>query len=214
MLRVKSKANAVPTGTSLKRLSLNLHQVLCIAQPKLCLDPLHKGFFRELSQGQPKDRVCVIDEAKAHKMFIECSLSKEVLQQWVSDWTGEYLGIFAETVLDMLEVHSVSPYEVAELVNKFESKDLQALSRQCSRYRVKYKRIGRGATDPKTGNSLAYHSVRFPNGVEAYIAYDFDAYEVLQDLELPALQPQEVSDNGYMVLTTAQAFSLGVYSQC
>ena len=56
-------------------------QVLCIAQPKLFLDPLHSGFFRELSQGQPKDRVCVIDEAKAHELFIECSLSKAVLQQ-------------------------------------------------------------------------------------------------------------------------------------
>ena len=188
-------------------------QVLCIAQPKLCLDPLHRGFFRELSQGQPNDRVCVIDEAKAHKMFIECSLSKEVLQQWVSDWTGEYLGIFAGTVLDMLEVHSVSPYKVTELVDKFEDKDSQVLARQCSRYRVKYKRIGRGATDPKTGNSLAYHSVRFPNGAEAYVAYDCEAYERLLELDMPALKPQEVFDNGYMVFTPTQAFSLGVYVQ-
>ena len=102
---------------------------------------------------------------------------KQVLQQWTHDWEGESLGDFAELVIDMLEKyrHKVSPYEVAELVNKFESKDLQALSRQCSRYRVKYKRIGRGATDPKTGNALAYHSVRFPNGVEAYVAYDCEA---------------------------------------
>ena len=189
-------------------------QVLCIAQPKLFLDPLHSGFFRELSRGQPKDRVCVIDEAKAHELFIECSLSKAVLQQWTHDWEGEKLGDFAELVIDMLEKykHKVSPYEVAELVNKFESKDLQVLSKQCSQYRVSYERTGRGATDPKTGNSLAYHSVRFPNGAEAYVAYDCEAYDRLLELDMPALKPQEVFDNGYMVLTPAQAFSLGVYS--
>ena len=188
-------------------------QVLCIAQPKLFLDPLHRGFFRQLSQGQPSDRVCVIDEAKAHDLFIDCALPKAVLQQWVRDWSGEHLGEFAALVLDMLEVHSVSPYKVAELVNKFEDKDLQALSKQAARFRAPYEMIGRGATDPKTGNALSYHSVMFPNGVSVHVAYDFDAYERLLELDMPALQPQEVSEQGFMTLTPAQAFGLGVYEQ-
>ena len=187
-------------------------QVLCIAQPKLFLDPLHRGFFRELSKGQPSDRVCVIDEAKAHELFIECSLSKAVLQQWVRDWSGESLGDFAEQVLTMLEVKKCSPYAIAELVNGFSDKEIQVLSKQASRYRVKYKRIGRGATDKDTGQVLARHSVQFAGGVSAYVSIDFDAYEALQDKGLPVLQPTEVSDNGFMTLTPAQAFGLGVYN--
>ena len=186
-------------------------QALCIAQPKLFIDPTYRGFFKQLSKGQPSDRICVIDEAKAHNMFLECSLSKAVLQQWVSDFSGEYLGEFAEMVLEMLEVHSVSPYEVAALVDKFEDKDLRELSRQCVRYRLPYKRIRRGYTDKKSGNALAYHCVEFQGSVSAYIAVDYDAYDLLQAADLPTLQPQEVSEQGYMTLTPSQAFALGVY---
>ena len=121
-------------------------QVLCIAQPNLFLDPLHRGFFRQLSKGQPSDRICVIDEAKAHDLFIECSLSKTVLQRWVKDWAGESLGDFAEKVLDLLEVRDGSPYAVAELVDSISNNDLQELSHRCCRYRVPYERIDRGAT--------------------------------------------------------------------
>lgn len=188
-------------------------QVLCIAQPKLFLDPLHRGFFRELSKGQPSDRVCVIDEAKAHDLFIDCSLPKAVLQQWVRDWAGEALGDFAEKVLDMLEVKTLSPYAIAELVNGFSDKELRTLSKQASRYRVKYERIGRGATDQDTGQVLARHSVQFAGDIEAYVALDFDAYKALQDKRLPAIPPQEVLDSGFMTLTPAQAFALGIYKQ-
>ena len=186
-------------------------QVLCIAQPKLFIDPLYRGFLRQLSQGQPSDRVCVIDEAKAHDLFIECSLSKTVLQQWVSDWAGESLGAFAEKVLGMLEVKGCSPYEVAELVNGHNDNELRVLSRQCSRFRISYKMIDRGATDKETKKVYAYHSVEFENGVSAYMAVDFKAYDALLDKGLPALPPQEVSKSGYLVLTPAQAFSLSVH---
>ena len=187
-------------------------QVLCIAQPKLFLDPLHRSFFRELSRGQPSDRVCVIDEAKAHELFIECSLSKAVLQQWVRDWSGESLGDFAEQVLTMLEVKKCSPYAIAELVSGFSDKEIQVLSKQASRYRVKYKRIGRGATDKDTLQVYARHLVRFvDSGIEAYVAVDFDAYEALHARELPAIQPIEISDKGFLTLTPAQAFALGVH---
>ena len=188
-------------------------QVLCIAQPKLFLDPLHRGFFRELSRGQPSDRICVIDEAKAHDLFIDCPLPKAILQQWVRDWAGEALGDFAEKVIDMLEVKTLSPYAITKLVNRFSDKELRTLSKQASRYRVKYERIGYGATDRDTGQVLARHSVQFTGRVSAYVSIDFDAYETLQDKRLPALPPQEVLDSGFMTLTPAQAFALGIYKQ-
>ena len=156
-------------------------QVLCIAQPKLFIDPMHREFFRNISQGQPSDRVCVIDEAKAHDLFIECELSKAVLQQWVKDWSGESLGIFAEKVLDMLEVRDVSPFLVAELVNAYNDQELRELSRRCCRYRVPYEKVDRG-TEVLQDKGL---SVIAPM--------------------------TEASKKEYLTLTPAQAFSRGIY---
>ena len=86
--------------------------VLCIAMPKLFIDPSFSGFFTQLTKPPKKDvlpdideakpkakkpkpteRLHVIDEAKAHDMFIDYSLDKERLQQWVRDWKGHKLGI-------------------------------------------------------------------------------------------------------------------------
>lgn len=187
-------------------------QVLCIAQPKLFIDPHFSGFFKELSKGQPNDRICVIDEAKAHEMFIDCSLSKEVLQQWVRDWAGESLGDFAAKVLDVLEVRNATPYTVAELVGGLTDQEMRRLSRQCIRYRLPYQRIERGATEKDTLKVLAHHSVGLANGVSAYVAVDYEAYEALQNKGLRVLQPQEVSESGSLTLTPAQAYALGVYS--
>ena len=186
-------------------------QVLCIAQPKLFIDPQYTGFFNQLSRSQPSDRVCIIDEAKPHDMYIECQLSKTLLQQWVRDWAGEKLGICAERMLSMLEVHSLPPYEVAQLVNAFEDSGLRVMSRQSTRYNVLYERLNHSAIDKGTFEKLAHHSVQFENGVFAYVAVDFDAYEILKRKNLPVVPPQEVSGKGFLMLTPAQAFALGIY---
>ena len=144
-------------------------------------------------------------------MFIECSLSKEVLQQWVSDWVGESLGMFAEIMLNMLEVHSVSPYEAASLINEYNDNDLRVLSRQCTRFRVPYEKSEIGYTEKNTGDVLAYHSIEFMTTGWAYIPVDFEAYHRLLELDNPALPPQEIQKNGHITLTPPQAFSLMVY---
>ena len=187
-------------------------QVLCISHPNLFIDPASKGFFQELSKGQPKDRICVIDEAKAHELFIDCFLSKSVLQQWVKNWSGKELGIFAETVLDMLEIKTRAPYEIAELVNTFDATNLERLSRQASQYRVGYEKIDRGYTEIGETKPIAEHLARFDNGAAVYVAVDFDAYERFEELEISALQPMEIEAKGHLTLTPSQAFRFGVFT--
>ena len=187
-------------------------QVLCISHPNLFIDPASKGFFQELSKGQPTDRICVIDEAKVHKLFIKCALPKIVLQQWVKNWRGKELGIFAETVLDMLEIKTRAPYEIAELVNAFDPTDLDRLSRQASRYRVGYEKIDRGYTEIGETKPIAEHLARFDNGASAYVAVDFDAYERFEELGISALQPMEIKAKGHLTLTPSQAFRFGVFT--
>ena len=186
-------------------------QVLTIAMPKLFIDPAFTGFYRQLAKRQPKDRLHVIDEAKAHEMFIDCSLSKELLQQWVQDWQGEKLGIFAEAVLHLLEVKTEAAYEIARTVSKLDEKDITLMARQASRFRISYTRVRDSKTDPITGNALAYHAVQFENGQIVFIAFDFDAYKRLRELDIPAMQPTEIEDAGYLTLTPSQAFRFGIF---
>ena len=210
-------------------------QVLTIAQPKLFIDPSYEGFYTQLekkpkkndfddlpgfdvkredkpdAKTQDKNRLHVIDEAKAHEQFIENSLSKERLQQWVRDWHGEKLGVFAKNALGILEVDTLDPYLVATLVSEYGDKDLKIMAHQASRFRVGYTRTARIKLDPETNKTLAKHAVQFEKGQIVFVAVDFEAYQRLSDLEIPTFQPTEIKDTGHMTLTASQAFRFGVY---
>ena len=187
-------------------------QALCIAQPKLFIDPTYRGFFAELSKGAPPNRICIIDEAKAHDLFIDCKLSKSVMQQWCTQWKGEALGRFAEELLTVLEVENQHPYAVVDLINCLDDSEIRLLSRQCSRYRAPYQKVDRGMTDKDTRLVYAHHSVKFENGVYAYVAVDAEVYKALREQDLPVLQPQEIQAKGFLTLTPAQAFQFDIYN--
>ena len=186
--------------------------VLCIAMPKLFIDPSFSGFFSQLSKRQPKDRLHVIDEAKAHDMFIDYSLDKERLQQWVRDWKGYKLGFFAETVLTLLEVETADPYEIAKAVGNLDDDDIAVMARQASHFRVRYIRSAKSKGDPETNKPLAKHAAQFDNGRIVFIAVDFDAYKRLIELDILAMQPAEIEPFGHFMLTASQAFRFGIYS--
>lgn len=209
--KCRVQADCQKTGYLSQIPAAQFTHVLTIAMPKLFMDPAFAGFFRLLSKRQPKDRLYVIDEAKAHDMFIDCSISKELLQQWVRDWQGEKLGVFAAVALHQLEVKTSDAYDIAEFVSDFDEKDIAILARQASRFRVAYTRIIQSKADPISGNALAYHAVRFEKGQIAYISVDFDAYKRLIELEIPALQPTEIQDTGHLMLTPSQAFRFSIY---
>ena len=191
-----------------------LTHVLCIAMPKLFIDPSFSGFFSQLSKRQPKDRLHVIDEAKAHEMFIDYSINKELFQQWVRDWSGHKLGMFSEIALQILEVKSktLDPYDLAELINDCADDDIAVMARQAALFRVRYIRSAESKGDPETNKTLAKHAVQFDNGRIVYIAIDYDAYERLIELGISAMQPAEIEPFGYLMLTASQAFRFGIYS--
>ena len=205
--------------------------VLCIAMPKLFIDPSFSGFFTQLSnppkkdvlpdiadtkpkpKTNPKDRLHVIDEAKAHDMFIDYSLDKERLQQWVRDWSGHKLGMFAEMAIQILEVKAktLDPYDLAMLVNDYDDDDIAEMARQAAHFRVRYIRSVESKGDPETDKPLANHAMQFDNGRIVFVAVDFDAYERLIELGIPAMQPAEIEPFGYFMLTPSQAFRFGIY---
>ena len=206
--------------------------VLCIAMPKLFIDPSFSGFFTQLTnppkkdvlpdiadtktkqKTKQKDRLHVIDEAKAHDMFIDYSLDKERLQQWVRDWSGHKLGMFAEMAIQILEVKAktLDPYDLAVLVNDYDDDDIAEMARQAAHFRVRYIRSAESKADPETDKPLANHAMQFDNGRIVFIAVDFDAYERLIELGISAMQPAEIEPFGYFMLTASQAFRFGIYS--
>ena len=204
--------------------------VLCIAMPKLFIDPSFSGFFTQLTNPPKKDvlpdmdeaepkpkktkptqRLHVIDEAKAHDLFIDYSLDKERLQQWVRDWKGHKLGLFAEAVLTLLEVETADPYEIAKAVGNLDDDDIAVMARQASHFRVRYIRSAESRADPETNKTLAKHAAQFDNGRVVFIAVDFEAYERLIELGVPAMQPAEIEPFGHFMLTPSQAFRFGIY---
>ena len=190
-----------------------LTHVLCIAMPQLFIDPSFSGFFSQLSKGQPKDRLHVIDEAKAHDLFVDYSLDKERLQQWVRDWSGHKLGMFAEMAIQILEVKAktLDPYDLAMLVNDYDDDDIAEMARQAAHFRVRYIRSAESKADPETDKPLANHAMQFDNGRIVFIAVDFDAYERLIELGISAMQPAEIEPFGHFMLTPMQAFRFGIY---
>ena len=205
--------------------------VLCISMPKLFIDPSFSGFFSQLSnppkkdvlpdiadtktkpKTKPKDRLHVIDEAKAHDLFVDYSLDKERLQQWVRDWSGHKLGMFAEMAIQILEVKAktLDPYDLAMLVNDYDDDDLAEMARQAAHFRVRYIRSVESKVDPETNNPLANHAMQFDNGRIVFVAVSFDAYERLIELDIPAMQPAEIEPFGHFMLTASQAFRFGIY---
>ena len=76
-------------------------------KPLLFLDPQYSGIVEEiLKQNDNTKRLCIIDEAEAHKLFIECNTSKNILEDWSVNWHGNALGNFAKALLNVLETKS------------------------------------------------------------------------------------------------------------
>lgn len=182
-------------------------QVQLIAMPQLFIDPAHAGFLSRLDTAE---RLHIIDEAKAHGLFLPCSLTKETLQMWGKHWRDTELGTVASRILQILEVDCESPYHVVEYIRTLTDKQIETLSKSTTRYRVSYTREETGAVDKETEQVLAYHKVHLDNNIWAYVATDTDGYEILREKGEPTIPPQAIEAKGYLELTPAQALLLGI----
>ena len=190
----------------------SVSQVLCIAHPSLFIDRSFAGFFSQVSKSQDFDhRYFVIDEAKAVNLFSEYQLSKSVLQQWVRDWNGEPLGVFADAAIDALE-KDCEPYRVVELVESLTEKEINRLYRDATLYRLPYSRLAQRTYDKETKRFLLSTSiVQFTDGGFAYVALDWDAYESLVEKGEPVIAPMAVSEKGTLSLSFRQMQRAGAF---
>ena len=182
-------------------------QVLLIAMPKLFIDPAHAGFLSRLDTAE---RLHIIDESKAHELFLECSLAKETLQTWVKHWRNTELGTVASRILQILEVDCKDPYEVVKYIDTLSDEQIERLSKSTTCYRLAYTRNEKGAVDEDTERVLAYNQAEFDNDIWAYVATDTEGYDILREKSEPVIPPQTIKEKGYLELTPAQALDLGI----
>ena len=100
---------------------------------------------------------------------------------------------------------------LAKAVSNLDDGDLEVMARQASRFRVRYTRKPAYQVRPRNRSDACQAWLCGLTTGHAFIAVDFEAYERLNALGIPAMQPTEIQDSGHMALTASQAFRFGIY---
>ena len=189
-------------------------QILSI--PKLFFDPQYTELAEEILKRVDKtERLCIVTEAQAHKLFLECELSKEVLEEWVTNWQGYALGNFAKTLLSALEIrdkrYADAVKGVRAVMQTFEWQ-AESLVQQMSQVNARGRVVERGYTDPDTGRTLTHLAIEFEGGASAYIPFDNAAMDTLKAKGLPVFPQRafEVNEDFNIPMPMTQAIELGI----
>ena len=184
--------------------------------PQLFLNPEYAGVLEEiLEQVDDTDRLCVIDEAQADKFFLECNISKDVLEMWSEKWQGSALGNFAKALLNAFRTGEQTDSSMVKRIHatvKLFRQQEDKLIKQMRQVNVKGKVVERGITDDKTGKALARFTIQFEQGASAYIPLDNNAADRLSAKGIPFFRLSFfVLNEGMKIpMQMAQAIELGI----
>ena len=161
---------------------------------QLFIDLQHASLLEEtLEPVDSTERICIIDDQTVEMdgLFLECQLSKEMLEAWVVNWQGNALGNFAETLLNALESQGEpngNPIgRVRAAVTAFQQHEAAIIHQMCH-INVRGKVIAIRTIDAETSEELAHRTITFENGVAAYVPVDAKAEERLKDKGLPCFR--------------------------
>lgn len=183
---------------------------------RLFLNPQNSGMVAEiLEQADDTERLCIIDEIDVYRMFINCNVSKDILETWRINWQGSALGNFANALLNALEVkggidgNAVGRIRVT--MQAFEGQEKTLIQQMCQ-VNIPRRVVPRELIDDETGKILARFSIDFDNGVFAYIPLDTDAMDRLTTKRLPVFQLDtvELNENVKLPMSITQAIALDI----
>jgi len=200
--------------------SLALQSVKAQISPsdQLFINPKHTDTVEQiLEPTDGTERICIIDQRKTEieHLFITCSLSTKVLNEWSLNWEGGILGNFAKALLSAIEPYSRSVgnpiTRIRAAIQAFQPHEEELIQQMCH-LNVQGTVVKRGFVDPETGTELAQFSIVFEGGVSAYIPTDNSAAKKLKIKELPFFQPHTFVLNETMKIpmTMHQAIQLGI----
>ena len=185
---------------------------------QLFLDPQHaKAVEPILNTVDATERICMIDHRKITigDLFLECELSKKVLEQWAVNWGGKALGNFANALLNALEPQSqpinTPIVQVRAAVHAFQQYEDVLVWQMCN-INVPGKVVARAAVDTETGQELARFCIEFEGGTSAYIPVDANAEDKLKTNGTPCFSFESfaLNENIQIPMSMAAAIELGI----
>ena len=185
---------------------------------QLFLDPKHAASLqRILEPTDATERICIINHSQieVNQLFFECSVSKNVLAEWLAAWRGNPLANFAQALLHALETQDQPTDsaigQVRAVVEAFQQHEA-ALIRQMCHVNVRGKVVKRGTVDAETGAELARFSIAFDGGATAYIPLDANAEDKLRAHGLTCFRIDAFTPNEKIKIPMqmTQAIELGV----
>ncbi len=195
--------------------ALRQAKIQMLTIPQLFFDPQYTELVAQiLERDGENERLCVLNQQRTHKLFLECELSKDLMKEWVVNWQNCALGNFAKTLLSALEVEGKSYGDAVKglraVMQTFEWQE-DTLIEQMRQVRVLGRAVARGIVDDDTGKILARLSIEFEGGVSAYIPLGENAADKLRARGLPVfLRSVPLNEDIKVVMSMAQAIELGV----
>lgn len=198
--------------------SLNRAKTQILALPELFFNPQYTETADEiLKQMDDTERLCILDRIQAYKLFPECKLTKQVLQEWSINWQGSALGDFAKALLHAVEIkdipHADAVKRIRAVIRSFEWQHKKLL-RQVSEVIVWGKVVPRGYVDPDTGTQLARFTIKFEGGASAYIPQDNNATRILTEKGINVFKTGSsvINEDIKIRMSIKKAIQLGVFN--
>ena len=191
-------------------------KVQVVSSVKLFMDP--KRSKRVIEILEPVDnieRLCIVDEAEAYRMFPICHLQKNTLEKWRVDWQGSALGNFASILLNILErKNSLDDNVIRRVraaVQAFEGQEEMLVQQMCQ-VNIAGRVVPREFVDDETGKPLSHFTIKFEVGASAYIPLDANAADRLTTKGLPVfeLEAFELNEDMKIAMSMTQAIELGI----
>ena len=183
---------------------------------RLFLDPQYAKMVEHLLEVRDGTHpLCIIDVTRKNQLFLECGLSKTILEEWVVNWKGSALGNFALALLNAIEIediyHANAVKRLRTVVQMFEWLAEEIIQQMCS-INIQGRVVARGAIDPETGQELARFTIEFARGISAHIPLDAVAADRLAAEGLPFFRLHTFVPNEDMriLMPMADAVKLGI----
>ena len=190
-------------------------KVQLLTIPQLFFDPQYNELVEQILEREDgTERLCVINQQRTHRFFLECKLSKDIMEEWANIWQGSELGKFAKTLLSSLDIedklYADAVKGVRAVMQTFEWQE-EKLIQQMSQV-IAHGRLGeKEFVDPDTKKTLARFTIEFQGGTSAYIPIDSNAADKLKEKGLPVFpKSAPLNETIKAPMSMAEAIQLGI----
>ena len=162
-----------------------------------------------------KERLCIVSVGRTDRLFLECGISRDRLEEWRVNWQASALGNFAQALLNTLEIESefgnIVTKRIRTVMQAFQQYEAELVQQMCQ-VNVRCRVVARKAVDDETGEELAKFAIAFEGSVFAYIPLNNNAAEQLMAKGLPVFQLESFEfDEGMRIpMSIEEAIGFGI----